>query len=152
MEVPQQHISQLFWLVTPFEFRTQPHYSMHCFGMWGCFSVCQQRVSDTVRNILLSSTNNILEWNGPSSGCNESWVMCCFWLTSGLIHAERRMQASVHIQASEILRGKHVNVDTSNTDMHTYWELKATLFSRNKVADVWTNGWVYTCVCACVPA
>lgn len=98
----------LIWLTSSKDYWSlEQSFTTLCIALvWGCFSVCQQRVSDTVRNILLSSTNNILEWNGPSLGCNESWVMCCFWRTFGLMHAERQMQASVHIQTCETLRGK----------------------------------------------
>lgn len=73
----------------------------------------QQRVSDTVRNILLSSANNILEWSGPSLGCSEIWVMCRFWLMFGLIHTKRQMNTSLCLQASETHRGKHITADTA---------------------------------------
>ena len=119
MNVPELHISQLIWLnlaVFKSEFQAE---ALQCFCMWGCFPVCQQRVSDTVRSILLCSANNILEWNRLSLGCNESGVMCCFWLTSGLMHAEKQMRASVGIQASETHGVKRMNIDTSSTEMHT---------------------------------
>lgn len=74
--VPQQHICHF---LGPFQFRAERHFSLPCFGMRGCFSICQQRVRDTVRNIPLSCANITFQWNRASLGGNESQVMCCFF-------------------------------------------------------------------------